>query len=54
MADLGIIETLDRFIGSERGLVARAFVLGNNVAPVRLMDLSQPRSLHKGVYVANL
>ena len=53
--DLGIIETSDLFIESERDLGARALVLGSNVAPVGLMNLStQPRRLYKGTYVANL
>ena len=54
---VGIIETSDRFLQSDRGLVARALTKGNTITPVRVMNIStEPLTctLYQGTFVAIL
>ena len=53
--ELGVIESSDRFLESDCGLVARALVKGSNVTQVRLINLAtEAMCLYKGTFVATL
>ncbi|KAK3102810.1 hypothetical protein FSP39_014067 [Pinctada imbricata] len=53
--DLGLIEPSAKFIGSQRGLVARAVVQVNTTLPVRMVNVSDdPQRIYSGTEIAEL